>query len=310
MKDLLDMVWSEKYRPNTLDDCVLPESTKKIFAQILEDGELPNLLFYSKNSGVGKTTIAKILAESLGYDVLEINGSSDRNIDTLRNEITSFCTAFSFNNTRKIVLIDEADYLNPTSTQPALRNFIQEFSGACSFIFTCNYVNKLIPALRSRFSQICFDFDPIDRPPIIFGMAERACWILDQEGVEYKKKVVGYYIKNNYPDFRKAINELQKASKSGDINSVTTSLKDEKDSLLSIIKERKFKSMRTWVAENHTLGMSWVADKVYDNLDELFNPEDQPNVITIVHKYAFEDTFSVNTEICIAACLSEIFLTC
>jgi len=310
MDNLLNMVWSEKYRPLTLEDCILPKNVKDMCEQIIKDGVLPNLLLYSKAAGVGKTTLAKVLASELGYDVLEINGSSDRNIDTLRGQITSFCSAFSMSGKRKIVLIDEADYLNPTSTQPALRNFIQSFSTNVSFVFTCNYVNKLIDPLRSRFSQVNFDFDPIEKKRMMTEMMKRSCFILDQEGVEYDPKVVAYYVKNNYPDFRSVINEIQKVAKSGPLLKVLDSSKGDVDKLKSIIKNRKFKDMREWVAENHSLGIDWVANVVYKHVSELFDEEYQAEAITVMYDYMYKDKFAVSPEICMAACLSELFLRC
>ncbi len=307
---LMDMVWSQKHRPEKLKDIVLPDSLRTVLDKTVEDGEIPNFLFYSNSAGVGKTTVAQALASELDASVLTINGSLDKNIDTLRGEISKFCSAFDPDGRRKLVLIDESDYLNPNSTQPALRHFIEKFSTMASFIFTCNYANKLIPALRSRFVQRSFDFENKDKNSLMMQMLDRACYILDEEEVKYDKKIVAHYVKSNYPDFRSCINALQIAAKSGPIVKVIETQKTEIDKLLTIIKNKKFKEMRSWCAENHTLGMPWLADKIYKNLDNLFEPSAQPLAIAFLADYSYKSGFAVSMEINMAACLSEIFMEC
>ena len=211
-----DFIWCQKYRPRTIEDCILPRGLKDTFLEFVSNGDIPNLLL-SGTAGTGKTTVARALCEELGVDYIIINGSESGNIDTLRNDVRNFASGVSITSTgkRKIVILDEADYLNPSSTQPALRGFIEEFSKNCGFIFTCNFKNRIIEPIHSRCSVIDFRFSKKDRPKLAMSLLKRVIEILDKESVEYNEKVLVELITKYFPDFRRVLNELQRYSVSG-----------------------------------------------------------------------------------------------
>lgn len=299
--------WSERYRPRTVADTILPEETKRIFQGHVDSGNLPNLLLKGQH-GVGKTTIALAAIAELGCDVLVKNGSIERNIDTLRTDITEFASSVSFNGLRKYVVIDEADGLNPLSTQPAFRNFTETYSKNCGFIFTCNHPNKIIKELRSRFTEVNFQIKQDEFTSIAKQYLSRASAILDQEGVPYDRKVVAALITKHFPNFRSVINTLQYYAKSGQIdNGVLTTTSDEQIvELLKYVKDKKWNDMRRWVVKNSDIEPTEVMRLVYDRLDKYLTDSSKPQVVVTMSKYAYQSALCSDQEINLVAWLTEL----
>ena len=304
-------LWVEKYRPRTIASTVLPTSLKKVFQQFVDQDNIPNLLLCGK-AGVGKTTVARAMLEQLGCDYIIINGSMNGNIDTLRVEIKNFASTVSFSGGRKYVILDEADYLNANSTQPALRNFMEEFSKNCGFILTCNFRNKIIDPLQSRCSVIDFNIPKEERTKIAGSFYKLACNILEQENVEYEQAVVAEVIKKHFPDWRRVLNELQRYSATGKIDSgILTNLKQE--SLKSVIKDMKdknFTSVRRWVGENSDLDPATFYRELYDTAYDFLEVKSVPQLVLILADYQYKSAFVADQEINTAACLTEIMVEC
>ena len=260
-----DFLWVEKYRPKTVDECILPDDLKNTFQQFVNQNNVPNLLL-SGGPGVGKTTIAKAMLEELKCDYIVVNGSMNGNIDTLRYEIRNFASAVSFSGGRKYVILDEADYLNANSTQPALRNFMEEYSKNCGFILTCNFKNRIIQPLHSRCSVIDFTIPVSDRPLMAKHFWDRLCNILTKENVIHDTKVVAEFINKHFPDWRRVLNELQRYSVTGAIDSgILSKIEDISiDNLIGHLKNKKFTDMRKWVAQNIDQEPSTLFRKIYD----------------------------------------------
>ena len=308
-----EFLWVEKYRPRYIDDCILPQETKKIFLDFVNNKEIPNLLLCG-TSGVGKTTVAKALCNELGADFVLINGSEERNIDTLRVKIRQFASTVSLtvDGGPKIVILDEADYLNPQSTQPALRGFIEEFSKNCRFIFTCNYKNRIIQPLHSRCSVIDFTIQATQKPQIAAGIFQRILQILTDEKVEYNEKVVVEVVNKFFPDFRRMLNEIQKYSASGKIDSgILANLDDESlKELLNFIKEKEFSKMRKWVALNIHNDPQTIYRKIYDSFFTKFENNSVPQAIIILSDYTYKSAFVADQEVNMVACLTELMMEC
>ena len=308
-----EFLWVEKYRPRYIDDCILPQETKKIFLDFVNNKEIPNLLLCG-TSGVGKTTVAKALCNELGADFVLINGSEERNIDTLRVKIKQFASTVSLtvDGGPKIVILDEADYLNPQSTQPALRGFIEEFSKNCRFIFTCNYKNRIIQPLHSRCSVIDFTIQATQKPQIATGIFQRILQILTDEKVEYNEKVVVEVVNKFFPDFRRMLNEIQKYSASGKIDSgILANLDDESlKELLNFIKEKEFSKMRKWVALNIHNDPQTIYRKIYDSFFTKFENNSVPQAIIILSDYTYKSAFVADQEVNMVACLTELMMEC
>jgi DNA polymerase III delta prime subunit len=308
-----EFLWVEKYRPRYIDDCILPQETKKIFLDFVNNKEIPNLLLCG-TSGVGKTTVAKALCNELGADFVLINGSEERNIDTLRVKIRQFASTVSLtvDGGPKIVILDEADYLNPQSTQPALRGFIEEFSKNCRFIFTCNYKNRIIQPLHSRCSVVDFTIEANQKPQIAAQIFQRILQILTDEKVEYNEKVVVEVINKFFPDFRRMLNEIQKYSASGKIDSgILANLDDESlNELLSFIKEKEFSKMRKWVALNIHNDPQNLYRKIYDSFFTKFENGSVPQAIIILSDYTYKSAFVADQEVNMVACLTELMMEC
>lgn len=304
-------LWVEKYRPRTIAATVLPTSLKKVFQQFVDQDNIPNLLLCGK-AGVGKTTVARAMLEQLGCDYIIINGSMNGNIDTLRVEIKNFASTVSFSGGRKYVILDEADYLNANSTQPALRNFMEEFSKNCGFILTCNFRNKIIDPLQSRCSVIDFNIPKEERTKIAGSFYKLACNILEQENVEYEPAVVAEVIKKHFPDWRRVLNELQRYSATGKIDSgILTNLKQ--DSLKSVIKDMKdknFTAVRRWVGENSDLDPATFYRELYDTAYDFLEVKSVPQLVLILADYQYKSAFVADQEINTAACLTEIMVEC
>ena len=308
-----EFLWVEKYRPRYIDDCILPQETKKIFLDFVANKEIPNLLLCG-TSGVGKTTVAKALCNELEADWILINGSEERNIDTLRVKIKQFASTVSLtvDGGPKIVILDEADYLNPQSTQPALRGFIEEFSKNCRFIFTCNYKNRIIQPLHSRCSVIDFTIQATQKPQIATGIFQRILQILTDEKVEYNEKVVVEVVNKFFPDFRRMLNEIQKYSASGRIDSgILANLDDESlNELLGFIKEKEFSKMRKWVALNIHNDPQNLYRKIYDSFFTKFENNSVPQAIIILSDYTYKSAFVADQEVNMVACLTELMMEC
>lgn len=304
MKD--HFLWVEKYRPQTIEDCILPEKTKATFKEFLKKGEVPNLLLCG-TAGTGKTTVARALCEELGCDYIVINGSDEgRQIDTLRTKIKSFASAISFENKTKVVIIDEADYLNRESVQPALRAFIETFSENCRFIFTCNYKQKIIDPLHSRTTVIEFRTDKKDQPVLASKFMKRMQFVLDAEGITYKDKVLAELLMKYIPDYRRVLNELQRYSSSGIIDEgILSNISDinTKD-LISSLKEKDWKKMRQWVANNVDTDPQGIFRYIYDSL--LPEIKTIPQMVLLIADYQYKAAFVADQEINLTACLTEI----
>jgi len=308
-----NFLWVEKYRPRTIDDCILPDALKETFKTFLAQGEIPNLLL-SGTAGTGKTTVARALCEQLGCDYIILNGSDEgRSIDTVRNNIKNFASTVSLSESGpKVVIIDEADYMNPESVQPALRNFIETFSKNCRFIFTCNFINKIIAPIHSRCTVINFRTDKKDKQKIAGGFHKRLKDILDNENVEYDDKVLAELIIKHYPDFRRTINELQRYSVSGKIDTgILVSLNEQsfKD-LTNILKKKDFVALRKWVVDSIDKDPNQLYRELYNHLAVTMDPKTQPIMIMILAKYMYQSAFVADQEINMIACLTEIMGEC
>ncbi len=302
-----DFLWVEEYRPKTIDDCILPQSLKTLFTSFIEKGELSNLLF-SGTAGIGKTTVAKALCEQLNCDWIMINGSEEGGIDVLRNKIKNFASTVSLSGGKKVVILDEADYLNPQSTQPALRGFIEEFHKNCRFILTCNFKNRIIEPLHSRFSNIEFKIANKDKPKLASKLFERATYILKEQNVDFEEKVLAELIKKHFPDFRKLINELQRYSVAGTIDAgILVNVSDENlKTLVSHLKGKEFGDMRKWVVNNIDNDPVKVFRKIYDSMYENLKPETIPHAVLIIADYQYKSAFVADQEINLVACLTEL----
>ena len=302
-----DFLWVEEYRPKTIDDCILPQSLKTLFTSFVQKGELSNLLL-SGTPGIGKTTVAKALCEQLNCDWIMINGSEEGGIDVLRNKIKNFASTVSLSGGKKVVILDEADYLNPQSTQPALRGFVEEFHKNCRFILTCNFKNRIIEPLHSRFSNIEFKVNPKDKPKLASRLFERAVFILKEQNISYEDKVLVELIKKHFPDFRKLINELQRYSVSGTIDAgILVNVSDENlKTLISHLKNKEFSDMRKWVVNNLDNDPVKIFRKMYDTLYSNLEPSTIPHAVLIIADYQYKSAFVADQEINLVACLTEL----
>jgi DNA polymerase III delta prime subunit len=301
-------LWVEKYRPLKLDDCILPAEQKRVFQEFIDKGEIQNMLLCG-GAGMGKTTVARALCEELGTDYLIINGSEESGIDVLRTKIKQFASTVSFTGKTKVIILDEADYLNPNSFQPALRGFIEEFSTNCRFIFTCNYKNRIIQPLHSRCAVIEFKLAKEDKPKIAGRFMKRVQFILQNEGIEYDEKVIAALLMKYFPDYRRVINELQRYSVSGTIDEGILSKVGEVNTseLLGALKDKDWKKMRQWVVNNIDNDPAGLYRKLYDDLTEKVSQV--PQLVLILADYGYKSSFVADQEINLVACLTEIMAT-
>lgn len=312
MQHLEHFLWVEKYRPKKVSDTILPDNLKKTFQQFVDQKNIPNLLL-SGGPGTGKTTIARAMLEELNCDYIIINGSLSGNIDTLRNDIKNFASSVSLTNDgRKYVILDESDFLNPSSTQPALRNFMEEYSKNCGFILTCNYPSKILKELKSRCSTIEFKIPQQEKNSLANQFLKRIIDILNIEKVEYDKSTLVAVITKYFPDWRKILNELQRYSAIGKIDSgILSDFSDSNiKSLIEYMKNKDFTNVRKWVAENSDLEPVEILNKFYEKSSELFDSKTIPFLVCILAKYSYQSAFVAHQEINTAACLSEIMVEC
>jgi DNA polymerase III delta prime subunit len=307
---LEEFLWVEKYRPKTIADTILPAHLKTVFQQFVDQKNIPNLIL-SGSAGVGKTTVARAMCEQLGCDYIVINGSMNGGIDTLRNDIARFASSISLSGGRKMVILDEADYLNAQSTQPALRNFMEEFSANCGFILTCNFVDRIIEPLHSRCSVVKFKIPKSELPALAKQFLQRVCGILETESVPYEKSVVAEVIKSHFPDWRRVINELQQYSATGSID--TGILRNFADTalvkLIGYLKDRNFSAMRKWVAESD-MDTTEFFRAFFDKAEDYIKADSIPVLVLHLAKYQYQNAFAADPEINLTACLTEIMADC
>ena len=304
-----DLLWVEKYRPRTIKETILPTQLKQTFQEFINQEKVPNLLLTGR-AGTGKTTVAKAMLEELGCDYIVINGSLNGNIDTLRNEIKTFASAVSLTGGRKYVILDEADYLNPNSTQPALRNFIEEYSKNCGFILTCNFKNRIIEPLHSRCSVVDFKIPKQDKPKLATSFYKRTLDILNQENIEADNKAVAAIVERHFPDFRRTLNELQRYSATGKIDSgILVDHKEENiKEVIGYLKEKNFTNVRKWVGENSDIDTNAFFRALYDTASEFLKPASISQLVLILADYQYKAAFVADPEINITACLTEIMI--
>ena len=303
------LLLTEKYRPKTIAECILPERLKTPFQEYVNQNNIPNLLL-SGGAGVGKTTVAKAMCEEIGCDYMIINGSDENGVDVVRYKITNYASSMSLSGGRKVIIIDEADYLSPNA-QAAFRNAIEEFASNCSFIFTCNYKNKLIDPLHSRCAVVDFTLKNNEKTQMAGQFFKRIQSILQSEEIEYDDKVIVELIKKHFPDFRRIINEIQRYSQFGKIDGgilshiVEVSLGD----IIKYIKDKDFGAIRKWVASNDIDATTFFR-KLYDNLYDVLKPQSIPQAVIILADYQYKQAFVADTEINTLACLTEIMVSC
>lgn len=307
--DANEFLWVQKYRPKKIDECILPKELKSTFQSIADGERIPSLLL-SGGAGIGKTTVAKALCNEIGADWIMINGSEENGIDVLRTKIRAFASTVSMSDSKKVIIIDEADYLNPNSIQPALRSFAEEFSKNATFILTCNFKNRIIEPLQSRFTPIEFKIPNAEKPALATQLMKRAEEILRIENVEYDKKVLAQVINNHFPDFRRVLNELQRYSVSGKIDSGILINMDEDNfkKLIASLKAKKYNEVRSWVANNSDIDSVKLFSDLYKNASDHVEPKSIPELVLILAKYQYQAAFCADQEINTMAALTEIIM--
>ena len=307
----MNELWCEKYRPKTIDDCILTEELKTTFKKFVEKDYVPNLIL-SGGPGVGKTTVARAMLEECDFDYIIINGSLDSSITRLRTDILQYASTVSFSNKRKYVILDEADYMSAQHIQPALRNFIEEFSENCGFILTCNYKNRIIEPLHSRCSVVEFNIPNSEKPRLATGFMKRVEKILKEQNVTYSKKTVAEFIKKHFPDWRRIINELQRHGASGRIDeTILINFQDQNfDALAELLRNSDFEGVRKWVGSNSDIEPSVIYRKLYDTSSTIMVPTSIPQLILHLADYGYKSAFVADQEINLVACLTEIMADC
>jgi DNA polymerase III delta prime subunit len=308
-----DFIWVEKYRPKTIGECILPESTKSMFQEFLNKGEIPNMLLAGP-PGIGKTTVAKALCNELGVDFYVINGSDEgRFLDTVRNNAKNFASTVSLSSTakHKVVIIDEADNTG-NDVQLLLRAFIEEFAGNCRFVFTCNYKNKILEPLHSRCAVIDFGIKGKEKAALAGSFFKRLQNILDAEGVRYDQKVLAELINKHFPDWRRVLNECQRYSVGGQIDSgILASFSDiSVNELVKFLKDKNFTEVRKWVVANLDNDASHLLRRVYDACYDCLSPATIPAAVLVIAKYQYQCAFVADQEINLLAALTELMVEC
>jgi len=302
------ILWTEKYRPKTVEDCILPESIKETFQEYVKQKHIPTLLL-SGTAGVGKTTIAKALCNEVGCDFMVMNCSDTNSVDDVRWKIKGYASSVSLSGGRKVIIMDEADYLSPNA-QAALRGAIEEFAKNCSFIFTCNQKNRIMEPIHSRCAVIDFRIQNGQKAKMASAFFKRVEWILEQENITYDKEVIAELIKKHFPDNRRVLNELQRYSVSGKIDKgiLTTVIDVNINDLIKTIKDKDFSTMRKWVTQNLDNDPATLYRKIYDNLYEYLKPNSIPNAVLILSRYQYQSAFVADQEINLVACLTEFMV--
>lgn len=306
-----EYLYVEKYRPHKIEDCILPDRLKKVFQDYVTKGDIPNLML-TGTAGCGKTTVAKAMCEEIGVNHLFINSSDERGIDTLRIKIKGYASTVSLTGGRKVIILDEADYLTPEA-QAGLRGAIEEFSENCSFIFTCNFKARLIDALHSRCSVIDFALKGDEKQKMAAQMFKRLSIILKEESITYDKDVLGKIVQRYFPDYRRTLNELQRYSTSGNIDAGVLSQVEsvrKLDDLIKALKEKDFTTMRKWVVNNSDIDQSRIFRSIYDNLCVYLKPESVPQAVVNLAKYQYQAAFVADQELNLVACLTELMCDC
>ena len=298
-------LWVEKYRPKTIDDCILPKEQKEYFKNLVKNGDIQNMLLCG-TAGTGKTTVARALCEQLNSDYIIINGSEESGIDVLRTKIKQFASTVSFTGNTKVVILDEADYLNPNSTQPALRGFIEEFANNCRFIFTCNFKNRIISPLHSRCAVVDFKIPGQEKPKLAAQFFKRLADIMSFESIEFDPKVMAKVVEKHFPDFRRTLNELQRYAQSGKIDEgILINLSEANmNELVHALKDKDWKKMRSWVVNNLDNDPVSLFRKIYDTMVPLTNQV--PQLVLTIADYQYKSAFVSDQEINLVACLTEI----
>lgn len=299
-----EFLFVEKYRPETIDECILPKRLKDYFQSMVSGGEIQNMLFCG-TAGTGKTTVAKALCNELGCDSLLINASEENGIDILRTKIKTFAATGSFSGKTKVVILDEADYLS-SSFQPALRGLLEEFSSNCRFILTCNYRNKIIPALQSRCAVVDFKLEKSEKPKMASAFFKRVKTILDTEGIEYSDKVVAKVIERFFPDYRKVLGELQRYSLTGPIDEgiLSASVEGSVAEVIDFLKEKDWQKMRSWVVQNEDVDPQIIYTELFNAI--IIRAVEVPQAVLIVADYSYKNAFAANPSITLTACLTEL----
>ncbi len=303
-----DFLWVEKYRPRTIADTILPNTLKETFQAIVTSGQMQNMLF-TGTAGLGKTTVARALCNEMGLDYIVVNGSEEGNIDTLRGKIKQFASSISLTGGYKVVILDEADYLNPQSTQPALRAFIEEFSNNCRFILTCNFKNRIIEPLHSRCGVYEFNTSKKDMAELAGQFMKRLKYILKQEGIESDNVALAGLITKYAPDWRRTINEAQRmASLPAGIHvrDIGDGSGDSFAILISALKGKDFKKMRSWVVNNQDVDTAAVFRGLYDRMNDTVQAQSIPQLVLILADYQYKDAFVADHELNMVACMTEI----
>lgn len=302
-----NFIWEEKYRPRKVADTILPDKLKETFSNIVATGEVPNMLF-TGTAGLGKTTIARAICDELGVDYILINGSEEGNIDTLRGKIKQFASSISMSGGYKVIILDEADYLNANSTQPALRGFISEFSQNCRFILTCNFKNRIIEPLHSRCGVYEFNTTKKDLVKLQANFFKRLKQILAQEKVEADDEVLFKIIQQHAPDWRRILSECQRHSINGSITieSLSKGSSEQYDALFGFLKKKDFKKARQWITDNVDVDATSIFRGIYDRMQDNVKQETIPNLILILADYQYKQAFVADTELNLAACFVEI----
>jgi DNA polymerase III delta prime subunit len=303
------LLWTEKYRPKTIAECILPERLKKPFQEYVNSGEIPNLLL-SGGAGVGKTTVAKAMCEEVGCDYMIINGSDETGVDNVRYKIKNYASSMSLAGGRKVIIVDEADYLSPNA-QAAFRNVIEEFAGNCSFIFTCNFKNKIIEPLHSRCANVDFTLKNPEKASMAGAFFKRIQGVLQSEEIKFDDKVIAELVKKHFPDFRRVINELQRYSKFGEIDTGILSqiIEVGLNDVIKFLKEKDFGNIRKWVASND-IDSAALYRKLYDALYDVLAPQSIPQAVIILADYQYKHAFVADAEINTVACLTELMVEC
>jgi DNA polymerase III delta prime subunit len=306
------MLWVEKYRPHKIEDCILPETIKSTFQEYVNRKEIPNLLL-TGSAGVGKTTIAKALCEEVGCDYIVINGSDDNGVDYIRIKVKNYASSMSLSGGRKVIIIDEADYLTHHA-QAALRGSIEEFAVNCSFIFTCNFKHKIMDALHSRCSVVEFKLQNGQKAKMATQFFKRLEWILSEEGVTYDKQVVAAVITKHFPDNRRVLNEIQRYASNGDktIDKGILALVADVNitDLVKALKGKDFGTARKWVTNNIDSDPATILRKIYDSMYDFLKPESIPPAVLVLSKYQYQAAFVADQEINLIACLTEFMIEC